>query len=201
MRFLDFRQKFESFNLITYQDVINAFGNVNQAQFATWKKDKYIKSVKKGMYVLSSVDIDNMLLANEMNDSYISLEFALSYHQVIPEITTSVTSVSNNRNEEIDNDFGIFYYHKIASKLFNGFYLIDSPVKRKRKIRIATKEKALFDLVYFRTDLKSHEDFESLRLNCERVDLNEFKKFVDLVEATQTKKRLNNFIKYLNAII
>ncbi len=201
MRFLDFRKQFEEFNVITYQDVINVFGSVNQSQFATWKKEKNIKSVKRGMYVLCDVDIDIMLLANEMNDSYISFEFALSYHQIIPEITTSITSVSNNRNEEINNDFATFYYYKIASKLFNGFYLIDSTIKKGRKIRIATPEKALFDLIYFRSDLKSKEDFNSLRLNCEKIDLNEFKKFVDLVEAIQTKKRLNNFIKYLDVVI
>lgn len=123
-----------------------------------------------------------------MNDSYISLEFALSYHQIISEITTSITSVSNNRNEEINNDFGIFYYNKITSKLFNGFYLIESTIKKGRNVRIATKEKALFDLIYFRSDLKNKEDFESLRLNCDQINLNEFKKFVDLVEAVQTKK-------------
>lgn len=168
--------------------MINVFGNVNQAQFSNWKKEGYIKSVKKGIYVLGDCEIDNLLLANEMNDSYISLEFALSYHQIISEITTSITSVSNNRNEEINNDFGIFYYNKITSKLFNGFYLIESIIKKGRNVRIATKEKALFDLIYFRSDLKNKEDFESLRLNCDQINLNEFKKFVDLVEAVQTKK-------------
>src|SRR3989339_2208421 len=121
MRFLDFKQQFSDFNVITFQDIQNAFGRVNQSQLVAWKKRGYIASARKGMYVMKDRNIDNLLLANEMNDSYISLEFALSHYQIIPEITPSITSVSNSRNEEIKNDLGNFYYYKVAPKLFCGF--------------------------------------------------------------------------------
>jgi predicted transcriptional regulator of viral defense system len=197
MKFLDFKQKFSQFNGIKYQDIKNYFSEVNQPQLSLWKKRGYIKSARKGMYVLSDTNVDNLLLANEMNNSYISMEFALSYYQIIPEITPSITCVSNNRSESIINEFGNFYYRKIAPKLFFGFVLLESLKKEKRFIRIAEKEKALFDLVYFRGDLKNEKDFHSLRLNIEKIDLRKIKEYVNLVNAPQTKKRLDNFIKYL----
>lgn len=201
MRFLDFKQKFIDFNIITSQDIRNSFGNINQSQLSSWKKKKYISSIKKGMYILNDTKIDLLLLSNEINNSYISLEFALSYYQIIPEITPSITAVSNNRNETLSNNFGNFYYHKITSKLFCGFVLIESQIQKNRFVRIAEKEKALFDLVYFRKDLRDVDDFKSLRLNIEKIKLNRMKKFIDLVRAPQTKKRLDNFLNYLNAII
>ena len=201
MRFLEFKQQFTNFNVIKYQNIANVFGQINQSQLALWKNKGYIKSVRKGMYALSDAEIDSLLMANELNDSYISFEFALSYYQIIPEITPSITSVSNERSEKVSNDFGNFYYYKISPKLFYGFTLIKSFVKKNRFIRIAEKEKALFDLVYFRGDLKNKDDFASLRLNADKIKINKIQKYINLVEAPQIKKRLNNFINYLNAII
>ena len=201
MRFLDFQQKFADFNTITSQDMRNAFGSINQSQLLIWKKRGLISSVKKGIYILSDTKVDPLLMANELNNSYLSLEFALSFHQIIPEITPSFTSVSNNRSEEIVNDLGNFYYHKIAPKLFCGFILLESRIQDNRYVRVAEKEKALFDLIYFRKDLRNTQDFESLRLNMEKINPNKLKKFIALVEAPQTKKRLNNFLNYLNVIV
>ncbi len=201
MRLLDFKQKFSKFNVIKYQDIKNHYLEINQPQLSLWKKKGHIKSVRKGMYVLSDIDVDILLLANEMNDSYISMEFALSYYQIIPEITPSITCISNNRSESVVNEFGNFYYHKVTPKLFLGFVLLESSKKEKRFIRIAEKEKALFDLIYFRDDLKNEKDFHSLRLNIEKIDLKKMKKYIELVNAPQIKKRLNNFLKYLDALI
>ena len=201
MRFLEFKKQFNDFNVITHQDIVNVFGDVNQSQMSDWKTKKYIKNVRKGTYVFTDVQIDINLLANELNDSYISLESALSYHQMIPEIAPSITSVSNERGESIENDFGTFYYHKITPKLFNGFELIESTIKPQRFIRMAEKEKALFDLVYFRDDLSDASDFKSLRLNLEDFNVDRLKQFIELVGAPQIRSRLENLITYLYAVI
>lgn len=201
MRFLEFKEKFSNFQVITVQDMRNVFGQINTPQLHNWKQKGYIASVKRGMYVIRKDGIDTMLLANEMNDSYISLESALSYHQMIPEITLSITSVSKKNKESISNIFGDFLYSKISSKLFCGFTLRESSLYPGRFIRIAEKEKALFDLVYFRTDLKEEKDFSSLRLHVEGVNVKKLKKFIALVEAPQIRNRLDNFVAYLYAII
>ncbi len=201
MKFLEFKQQFKEFNAITYQDIVNVFDKVNVGQLSLWKQKGYLKSVRKGMYILADSEVDNLLMANELNDSYISLEFALSFHQIIPEISQAITSVSNDRPEEVKNDFGIFYYYKISSKLFTGFILTESIIKKRRFIRIAEVEKALFDLIYLRSDLKNKKDFESLRLNLKKIKISNFKRYVKLVEAESVKKRLNSFINYYNVSI
>ncbi len=200
MRFLDFKKQFADFNSISLQDIRNYYNEVNPTQISLWKKKDYLKSVKRGIYVLSDTDVDPFLLSNELNDSYISMEAALSHHQMIPEAVWMITCISNYRNEKIENDFGNFRYYKIAPKLFCGFVLEQSPVKEKRYFRIAEREKALFDLVYFRSDLKNYDDFDSLRLNIEKVNMRRLKSFIKLVEAPQIRNRLDNLIKYLNDI-
>ncbi|HHD92338.1 MAG TPA: hypothetical protein ENL06_01780 [Candidatus Portnoybacteria bacterium] len=147
--------------------------------------------------MLANNNIDVLLMANELNDSYISLEFALSFYQIIPEIAQSITSVSKDRQEEVENDFGAFYYHKITPKLFTGFTLLESTIKKGRFIRIAKPEKALFDLIYFRSDLRNTEDFDSLRLNLDKIKIRDFRKYIKLVNAIRIKKRLNDFINYV----
>jgi len=201
MRFLEFQKQFKNFNVITYQDISNVFGKFRQAQLHDWKDCGYIKSVRKGMYVLADAQIDVKLLANELNDSYISLEYALAYHQLIPEVVPSITSISNERGEEVSNDFGTFYYSKITPKLFNGFKLLESIIKPGRFIRIAEKEKALFDLVYMRGDLKDAEDFASLRLRLVDFNIKRLEQFIKLVDAPQIKIRLTNLVNYIYASI
>lgn len=201
MKFLEFKQQFKDFNVIAHQDIKNVFGNVNAVQLSVWKRKGYLQSAKRGMYILSDNQVDKLLMANELNNSYISLEFALSFHQIIPEITQSLTSVSSDRQEKVENDIGVFYYHKITPKLFTGFTLIESSIKKNRFIKIAKPEKAIFDLIYLRTDLKSEEDFKSLRLNLEKIEISKIKKYINLVEAGSIKSRLNNFLEYCDARI
>ncbi len=197
MRYIDFLQHFKEFNVISYEDIKKAFGAVNVSQLSKWKKEKKIISAKKGYYIITNKKVDNLLLANQLNYSYISLEYALSYYQIIPDIAQLITSVSRNRSEKIENIYGSFHYRKISGSLFTGFTLIPSMVKNNRFIRIAEIEKALFDLVYFRNDLKNKNDFSSLRLNLENIKIKKLEMYLSLVVAKQIKKRINSFIEYL----
>lgn len=199
MKYVEFQSTFSSFQSVTLQDMRNVFGAINHAQLADWKQKGYIIPVKRGRYVLARVAVDPMLLANEMNDSYVSLESALSYHQMIPEAALSIVSVSKKTDEEHNNDFGAFRYVAIAPKLYCGYALITSSIYASRHIRVATKEKALFDLVYFRPDLRSFEDLDSLRLRLDGVRPEDVAQYVDLVEAPRIKKRLGVLMQYLHA--
>lgn len=201
MRYLEFLQEFKDFNVISYQDIKNVFANVNVSQLSKWKKEKKIISVKKGYYLINNNHQDNLLLANEINYSYISLEYALSYYQIIPDVAQVITSVSKSRNEKIINECGSFQYRKISGNLFTGFILDPSIIKKDRFIRIAEPEKALFDLVYFRSDLKYEDDFSSLRLNLGKIKIKKIEAYLNLVKASQIRKRISNFIKYLYDII
>lgn len=196
MKYLDFRQFFKDFTVIAYQDIKNVFGKVNHTQLIGWQKKGLLAKVKRGMFILPDEKHDLHIIANELNYSYISLEYALSYYQIIPDIARVITSISKDRNEKIQNSMGFFYYRKIIGKLFTGYTLIKS-AHGSRMFRMATPEKALFDLIYFRPDLKKSKDFESLRLSLPHdFKIKEIEKYANAVKAPQIKNRINKLIKY-----
>lgn len=197
MKYLEFNQFFKNFTVIDFQDIKNAFGKINQAQLIGWQKKGLLIKVKRGKFILPSEQIDLHIVANELNYSYISLEYALSYYQIIPDIARVITSVSRDRNEKIENSLNFFYYRKISGELFTGFTLLKN-LDGKRMFRIATPEKALFDLVYFRADLKEEKDFASLRLSLPPdFNIKAVEKYARAVKAPQIKNRLANLTTYL----
>jgi len=199
MKYLDFTDAFKDFNSFSFQEIKNVFGDVNYAQLTGWKKKGLLKHAKRGIFILPNSKTDFHVLANEMNYSYISLEYALSYYQIIPDVAQTITSVSKDRNEKIHNELGGFVYQKITKNLFFGYVLLKSE-RDNHNFRIATPEKALFDLVYMRADLKNENDFESLRLTLPKdFKISQLKKFLSLVKAERIKKRLNKLIIYLYA--
>ncbi len=195
MKYLDFSRQFNKYPIITYQDIRNVFKAVNHSQLAGWQKKGLLLKLRRGIFALPNRTIDPHFAANKLNYSYISMEYALSYYQIIPDIARVITSVSKNRGEKISNFLGNFYYRKINSQLFTGFTALKSA---DGNFRIALPEKALFDLVYFRDDLKDKEDFSAMRFNFDaKLNIKMIEQFVDLVRSPRIKKRLKNFIIYL----
>jgi hypothetical protein len=88
-----------------------------------------------------------LYLACEMyKPSYVSLEYALSFHGLIPEKVMDVTCISTKKTRRITNSFGTFSYRHIKSAGFGGFLI------RKDEAGLpyflAEPEKALVDFVY-----------------------------------------------------
>lgn len=78
--------------------------------------------------------------------SYISLESALSIHQLIPERVMTITSVTNKRSKEFDSPLGLFsFQHVPLDNLFTGVELIDD---HQRQFFVATPWKAICDYVF-----------------------------------------------------
>lgn len=199
MKYLDFSQKFKDYPVITYQNIRNVFQDVNHTQLINWQKRGWLLKLKRGIFVLPNKIINSHLVANKLNYSYISLEYALSYYQIIPDVARIITSVSKNRSEKINNFLGNFYYYKITGPLFTGFTSIK---EAGGNFRLALPEKALFDLIYFRPDLKNKNDLEAMRINIDKnFDIKIIEKFTKTVKAYPIKNRLKNLINYLYIII
>lgn len=112
------------------------------------KKQGTIARVKRGLYKLSDDEIPDLYLANKLYEpSYISLEFALSYHRVIPETVYEITSVTPKTTRRFEAFGRIFSYRKIKKTAFAG-YTIEK--HKGFNFRIADPEKAFVDLNYFR---------------------------------------------------
>lgn len=130
--------------------------------------------LKKGIYILGKrwrhgTDINREILANLLyGPSYISLEYALAWHQLIPERVEALTSVTLNKSKQYATPAGYFRYRHIKPAYYQqGILLLGLPDGR--TFLIATPEKAVADKVYFTKGLKTLDHlqqylFEDLRL-------------------------------------
>jgi len=106
--------------------------------------------IRKGLYCFSE-DFRKETLSREYianlvyGPSYISLEYALSYHGLIPERVNTLTSVTTRRTREFDTPVGIFTYQMLTGARFStGADLIQAGWV---SFLMASPEKALIDKV------------------------------------------------------
>jgi len=127
--------------------------------------------VRKGLYVRNDPrnPYSREILANLIyGPSYVSLEFALQHHGLIPEAVRLVTSVSTGRNKKYFTPIGDFEYCHLPEKYMSpGSEWLN--VDARRGYMIASPAKAIFDTLYLRTPditlnhLEAHL-FENLRM-------------------------------------
>ena len=130
--------------------LVNSFSNVNE-KISQMVKKKDITRLKRGIYIfnqkLQDSSVDKITVANMLYaPSYVSFEYALSYHGLIPERVYEVTSASIRAKKTYETPLGRFSYRKVPLKAFSvGVdWLYDEKLGGRL---IATKEKALCDKV------------------------------------------------------
>jgi hypothetical protein len=134
-----------------YQSLLDALGEYSRprSRITALLRDGDIVRVKKGLYVFGEgwrrKPYSRELLANLIyGPSYISLEYALAWHGLIPERVETVTSVTCGRSRVFDTPVGRFTYRRISLDAFrSGMDLVDSG--EGRTFLMATPEKALAD--------------------------------------------------------
>jgi|SRR3989339_160896 len=138
------------------------------AQLHLWKKRDYIHNIKRGLYyfVDKKQDITVYDVAAILYEpSYISVETALHFYGVIPDITQTVTAVTTKTTRTFTNDFGTFIYQSIKPALFFGYTVEQTS---KGKYLFAEPEKALLDFLYLRLGkIENESDIAELRFNYE----------------------------------
>ncbi len=124
------------------------------------KRGLFLK-LRKGLYCLADQPPSELALANRLYEpSYLSFEFALSYHHLIPESLYVVTSATSRPTRALTALGKTFQYHRLKRTAFTGY----EPVKvGPETILVATPEKALVDTLYF-VDLKKKTLPERLNL-------------------------------------
>ena len=110
-----------------------------------------IVRVKKGLYIFGESQLRRPfcreLLANLIyGPSYVSLEYALHYHGLIPERVETLTSVTCGRSRTFATPVGAFSYRMISMEAFRtGMDRVEQDSGR--SFLIAIPEKALADRV------------------------------------------------------
>ncbi|MCX6706237.1 MAG: hypothetical protein NTV24_04015 [Candidatus Woesebacteria bacterium] len=163
MKYLDLR-KFIEGNVFGILDVAKLFPEEKpeaiRTQLYRLVKNERLFPIKRGLYAFDKNKVDDLELAGKLySPSYISLETALNYYGVIPDIPMAVRSVTPITTKKIETDLGDYYYLKIDSKLFFGF--------SQAPYAIAHKEKALLDYLYLR---KVRKVSAEARLNLKGFD-------------------------------
>ena len=164
MQHRELQQKVNHLHTFTLQDLENLFQKVDRSQLSRWESRGWLIRISDGLYALDTKRLDVHLLANEITPSYISLEYALSYYQMIPEIVRVVTSITAGSSREEKTPVGMFLYQKVKPELVTG-YVLKKSTFNDVAFKIATPEKAMFDLAYVRQDLGDETDYESMRFN------------------------------------
>jgi predicted transcriptional regulator of viral defense system len=176
MKYLELTSKIKT-NIFSFIDIIKLFPNEKEqsikTQLSRFIKKGLITSIKKGLYCFDSGKMDTFILANILyKPSYISLETALNYYGIIPDIPLAITSISVTNTKEYQTAFGNFIYAKIQQSLYFGFTKIKS-TKDDNYYQVAQKEKALLDYFYIRRIQSTDE----LRLNVENLDIKIYKNY------------------------
>jgi predicted transcriptional regulator of viral defense system len=156
-------------------------------------KYKEIIQLKRELYISSDFfeknrgDISySFFLANVIRTpSYVSSWAALQYYNLTTEAIHTITSVTPKVTREYQTKAGNFSYQSIKKELFSGFSL----TKGKFDFFIASPSKALFDLLYFRTNQfrsisakNIRSLIEELRIDINEIDRGEQEKFYSMVK-------------------
>ena len=110
------------------------------------------------------------LLSSFYSPSYLSFEYALSRHGLIPEWVRAYTlaTCGKNKRKEYDTPFGVFYCQDVPERVFDiGIKAID---ERGYRYWIAGPEKALCDKLYDVKPIESKRYIEDLLFGDLRID-------------------------------
>ncbi len=202
MRYLDLRKSMEKFPVFSLKEIRKVDSHFHRRRLNEWQEKGYIKKIIRGHYLFSDSKIDEQVLfaiANQIyRPSYISLESALSYFSLIPEIVYGTTSISTRKTCRFSTKVGEFLYRHVKPSLFFGYQILrhDSTT-----FLIATPEKAILDYLYLHPGLKSKSDFESLRINSkqflEKIDEKKFLAFAERFSQKRLMKTAHLFWKFM----
>ena len=203
MRYLEFRDKFSDFIVFTQRQIKQLEPDFNDGLLYRWQKKGYIKKICKGHYIFCEQKIDELILfhlANKIYEpSYISMEQAFSYYNLIPETVYGITSISTKKTQIIKSSVATFYYNNLKPDLFWGYKLISYDGIN---IKIAEIEKCILDYLKLKAHINSTEQFRGLRIDLEnlrkQVDLEKFYSYLDKFKNKTLNKKVKNFIKAID---
>ncbi len=167
------------------------------------KREKII-ALKRGIYVLrdylekiktkGAINEYTEFIANILCEpSYLSLEYVLGEHNILTEISDSITLMTSKKTKKFFNKLGLFNYHHVKNDLFTGYKIVR---KGDFLIKKASLAKALFDFLYLRKNiLPNREAVAELRLNFDNIkkkDRDELKKYIMLEGGARMKDIFNN---------
>ncbi|HOW06963.1 MAG TPA: hypothetical protein PLQ28_03960 [Flexilinea sp.] len=179
-------------------------GNVDpkliRIQLSRWVKAGKIYQLRRGLYSIAppyqKKQPHPFLVANHLQKaSYISLQSALSFYGLIPEVVNITTSVSTGRPERLETPLGIFEFRHIKPELLFGYRMVELG---EQSAFVATPEKALLDLIYLQAGSDSAAYLKELRLqNTEKLDKDLLRKHSEKFNTPKLQNAVNGFLQIM----
>lgn len=174
-----------SFDMIksVFKKAYSAAGIKNRVSLLT--KTGWLVRFKKGLYAvvtdlgsLSVTDISVYTICQALNkDSYVSFENALQYHGMFDQMLSAVSAVTCRRARSYNIRETMIKFFSIKKKLYFGFAQERSDIGL---VNIACKEKALLDILYFRSNQHCASlVWETLRAHKEKLDFAVLKRYAE----------------------
>lgn len=196
---------------IDYQFLLSSLSDYAypRDKITTWLKSGALIRIKKGLYIFGKetaiTPFSPEVLANLIyGPSAISLNYALSFYGMIPERTTTITSITSKRDKTFQTPIGAFTYRYLTlRKYVVGIELFNA--NEKSPFLIASPEKALCDHIHL-TDKKiklartidvKYYLLNDLRVTEDALNQLRLKELAEITDVYQDKRLniLKTFIK------
>jgi len=204
MNYIKLRDSFKDFTIFSLHDILQVDPSFHRRRLNDWQNKGYIKKVIKEFYIFSDLALNENVLFEIANriykPSYISLETALSYYDLIPESAYGITSVSTRRTYKFITSIAECNYKTIRPILYSGYFFQSY---NKKAFKIAQPEKAILDYFYLNPHLKNEKDFESLRMNprifFEKVNARTLIAHLKIFSQKSLSDKISRFLDYMHA--
>jgi hypothetical protein len=165
-----------------------------------------IVRIKKGLYCFGEAfrrePICREYLANLIyGPSYVSLDYALGHHGLIPERVVTVTSVTTRRSREFTTPFGHYSYRTLNLPRYAVGTILESAGSV--QFLIASPEKALVDKVWADKRFSGHSVmgyraylFDDLRISQDALREFDSSRLALIAKAYDSRK-IDNLLRYL----
>lgn len=205
MKFSEFQQQVKDLIIFNLNDVRKLDPDFHRQQLNDWLERGFIKAIAGGYYALEERVINEQqlfMVANKVYEpSYVSLESALAFYQIIPETVLGVYCVSSRKTMQLTSNWGMLRYRSIKPLYMIGYEVIENGDLV--KFSMAKVEKAVLDYLYLNPKINSVEDFKSLRWNKTQLakiknDV-DFTKYLNIFENKALNDRVESLMRYLDA--
>ncbi|NJN33028.1 MAG: hypothetical protein HC817_01010 [Saprospiraceae bacterium] len=147
--YIQFQQALAAYPVFSIQDIEKIYPHFDSRRLVEWQQKEYIERLINRWYrfkIALNTEGGIWWAANRIySPSYISMETALSFHQLIPEGVFSVTSVTTSKTQSFTTPIGVLQYQHIKPKLFYGYSLAQI---NGLTIKIADFEKTILELFF-----------------------------------------------------
>lgn len=158
--------------------------------------------IRRGLYETDRSVPGYCLASSIYGPSYLSFEFALSYHDLIPEGVPNYTCATfeKKKQKRYATGFGMYIYRDVPSEAYPASVLL--VIENGYSYQIATAEKAICDMLYKTSPLKNLKGlrdylFSDLRIEPEdfyKLDRNDLQSLCALYK-TQNHRLLESLLR------